>query len=133
MPELNNSDEINISNKYGLFIKNKRKERNWSIRFAAGQLNVSATYWNDLEMANRPAPPKDKLMIIAKMFDIDTDKKALYEYLDMAAETRNTIPIDVEEFITENPIFIEFIRKAKDRDILTTSYIESLLKNIKIE
>lgn len=129
----NNKTKLKISSKYGQYLKEKRKLNQWSIRTAAKKLGVSTTYWNDLELANRPAPPKEKLMIIAKMFDIDTDKKTLYEYLDLAAETRNTIPVDVEEFIIENPILIEFIRKAKDRDIITTSYIENLLKTIKIK
>lgn len=116
---------------FGNYIKKKRQERKWSLRTLAAKIGITATYLNDMETGNRPAPPEDKLMIIAGIFDINQDMQELNKYLDLAAETRNTIPLDIERFLLANPRFIDFIRKITSRQLITVPDIDELLENIK--
>ncbi|MDV3427837.1 MAG: helix-turn-helix transcriptional regulator [Bacillota bacterium] len=116
---------------FGNYLKDKRLENKWSLRTLAAKIGITATYLNDIETGNRPAPPEDKLMIIAKIFNIDLDTAELYKYLDLAAETRNTIPIDIEKFLISNPMFIDFIRKITSLHLITVSDVNELLQNIK--
>lgn len=115
---------------FGNYIKEKRQERKWSLRTLAAKIGITATYLNDMETGSRPAPPEDKLMMIAGIFDIDQDKHELYKYLDLAAETRSTIPIDIEKFLLANPEFIDFIRKITSQQLITVADVNKLLENI---
>jgi len=121
---------MEIAADFGNYIKDKRLESKWSLRSLAGKIGITATYLNDIETGNRPAPPEDKLMQIAKTFNIDLDKKELYMYFDLAAKTRNTIPIDVEKFLMVNPMFIDFIRKLTSQQLITVRDVNELLENI---
>jgi transcriptional regulator with XRE-family HTH domain len=121
------------SKTFGDHIKELRLSKDWSVRAMAKILGVSHTYVNDLETGSRPAPPKDKLEILIKVFDIDKSKSELNHFLDLAAETRNAVPIDVDEFILENTILIEFIRKIKNREFISAEYIDKVLKNIRVD
>ena len=120
-----------IPTDFGNYIKDKRLENKWSLRSLAAKIGITATYLNDIETGNRPAPPEDKLMLIAKTFNVDLDKKELYKYFDLAADTRNTIPIDIEKFLMTNPMFIDFIRKITSQQLITVSNVNELLGNLK--
>jgi transcriptional regulator with XRE-family HTH domain len=121
------------SKAFGDHIKELRISKNWSVRAMGNILGVSHTYVNDLETGSRPAPPKDKLEILIKVFDIDNSTAELNHFLDLAAESRNAVPIDVEEFILQNPILIEFIRKIKNRQFINAEYIDKVLKTVKMD
>lgn len=122
---------MNEDTKYGEYIKEKRKANGWSLRTMALKVGVKFQYITDIEKGNRPAPPKEKLLLIAKIFDIDKSNSELKKYLDMAAETRDTIPIDVEEFIRDNVSVISFLRKIIYRQYIEEKDFEDLLKSIK--
>jgi transcriptional regulator with XRE-family HTH domain len=119
-----------IPTDFGNYIKDKRLENKWSLRILAAKIGITATYLNDIETGSRPAPPEDKLMLIARTFNIDLDEQELYKYFDLAAKTRNTIPIDIENFLMINPMFIDFIRKITTQQLITITDVNKLLENI---
>jgi transcriptional regulator with XRE-family HTH domain len=114
---------------FGSFIKEKRIARGWSLRFLAEKLAVSLTYLSDVETGKRYAFPKEKLLLLAEIFEIDTlEEKHLY--LDLAAKTRDTVPLDVEEYILKNDILITFIRKLINKQFIATEYINDILRKL---
>lgn len=121
-------ESINIT--FGDYIKEKRKEKGWSLRTMAQKLGISLTYLADVENGKRYAFPKETLLLLTNIFDISYNKKELNLFFDLAAETRNSLPLDVEEFMLINPSLIGFIRKLKNQDFISNEYIATLLQNI---
>ena len=119
--------EENIT--FGSFIKDKRLSRGWSLRLLAEKLDVSLTYISDVESGKRYAFPKEKLLLLAEIFEIDTIKEKNL-YLDLAAKTRDTIPLDVEEYILKNDVLITFIRKLINKQFISTEYVDDMLKEL---
>lgn len=114
---------------FGSFIKEKRISRGWSLRLLAEKLDVSLTYISDVESGKRYAFPKEKLLLLAEIFEIDTIKEKNL-YLDLAAKTRDTIPLDVEEYILKNDVLITFVRKLINKQFISTDYIDDMLKEL---
>jgi transcriptional regulator with XRE-family HTH domain len=119
--------EENIT--FGSFIKEKRISRGWSLRLLAEKLDISLTYISDVESGKRYAFPKEKLLLLAEIFEIDTMKEKNL-YLDLAAKTRDTIPLDVEEYILKNDVLITFVRKLINKQFISTEYIDDMLKEL---
>lgn len=117
---------------FGEYIKNKRLKRNWSIRTTALKMGISPAYLVDVEKGNRYAFSISNLDLFAEIFDIKQSKSEYFYYLDLAAKSRNSIPVDVEKFLLENRQFIDFIRKINNKDYLSEDYINSLLKSVYI-
>ncbi len=115
---------------FGDYIKERRKEKGWSLRTMAQKLDISLTYLADVENGKRYAFPKETLLLLTNIFDISHNKKELNLFFDLAAETRNSLPLDVEEFMLINPSLVEFIRKLKNQDFISNDYITNLLQNI---
>lgn len=115
---------------FGDYIKEKRKALGWSLRTMAEKLDISLTYLVDVENGKRYAFPKDTLLLVSEIFDISKDRQELNHFFDLAAETRNSLPIDVEEFMLDNRSLIEFVRKIKNQDYISNEYVTSILQNI---
>ncbi|ARC83143.1 helix-turn-helix family protein [Clostridium argentinense CDC 2741] len=116
---------------YGEYIKRERKKRNWSLKLLAAKLDVSLTYLADVENNRRYAFPEEKLLLLAEIFGITSNIKEYNLYLDLAAETRNTVPLDVEKFMLKNRELILFIRKLANKQFISEEYVSEILKNIK--
>jgi transcriptional regulator with XRE-family HTH domain len=114
---------------FGSFVKEKRLSRGWSLRLLAEKLDVSLTYISDVESGKRYAFPREKLLLLAEIFEIDTIKEKNL-YLDLAAKTRDTIPLDVEEYILKNDVLITFVRKLINKQFISTDYIDDMLKEL---
>jgi transcriptional regulator with XRE-family HTH domain len=114
---------------FGSFVKEKRLARGWSLRVLAEKLDVSLTYLSDVETGKRYAFPKEKLLLLAEIFEIDTLKEKNL-YLDLAAKTRDTVPLDVEEYVLKNDVLITFIRKLINKQFISTEYINDMLKEL---
>ena len=97
---------------FGEFITEQRHKLGHKRVFIANKLGVSATYVRDLEKGNRPAPHSELLLRLFAVLNIEKDSKEYYYGLDLAAETREDIPIDIKQFIIKNSdIFYNLFRK----------------------
>lgn len=121
---------IQTTENFGLYVQANRQLNDWSIRTLASKLDISRTYQNDIETGSRPAPGKDKLMVIANIFGISDSKLEMRRFFDLAANTRNGIPLDIEDFIIENPEIKELMRSIIDQEKITVSYVEEIIHKI---
>lgn len=87
---------------FGEFISAKRHSLNHKRIYIANKLELSATYVRDMEMGNRPAPNSELLLRLLANLNIDKDTDEYFEALDLAAETREDIPLDIKDFIRAN-------------------------------
>ena len=91
------------------YIKNKRINKSYSIRAMADILQLSHGYLADIEKGRRQAPNKVILDKIISALELNKpDKELLY---DLAAKTRNDIPVDIKEYILSNKDSYNTIRK----------------------
>lgn len=97
--------------KFGEYLANKRKEREMSLRMLAKELDVSPTYLSDVENNRRNALSYENLKKIIEILNLDEEEqKTLY---DLAGETKDEIPADVESFVNGNTEVIALLRKMK--------------------
>lgn len=97
--------------KFGEYLANKRKEREMSLRMLAKELAVSPTYLSDVENNRRNALSYENLNKIIEILKLDEEEqKILY---DLAGETKDEIPADVEDFVNGNVEVIALLRKMK--------------------
>ena len=97
--------------KFGEYLANKRKEREMSLRMLAKELDVSPTYLSDVENNRRNALSYENLNKIIEILKLDEEEqKILY---DLAGETKDEIPADVEDFVNGNVEVIALLRKMK--------------------
>lgn len=98
-------------NKFGKFIREKRKEKGITLRAMADAMDFSAPYWSDIEKGRRNPPSIDKLEEVAELLKLTKEEK---EYMiDLASEDRDEIPMDLPEYIKESELARTALRKAK--------------------
>lgn len=115
---------------FGEFITEKRDQLGHKRIYVANKLGVSATYVRDLEKGNRPAPHSELLLRLLSILDIDRESSEFFYALDLAAETRCDVPLDIKTFLILNQdIFYKLLRKMNDGSI-SSDDIE-VLKNSK--
>ncbi|TYO92299.1 helix-turn-helix domain-containing protein [Desulfallas thermosapovorans] len=101
-------------NKFGSFVTAKRKAKDITLRKMAELLDFSPAYWSDIEKGRRNPPSLHKLEEIAKILllsDEETD-----HMIDLASEDRNEIPMDLPEYIKDNPLARAALRKARKKE-----------------
>lgn len=101
-------------NKFGKFIKEKRKERDITLRAMADAMDFSAPYWSDIEKGRRNPPSIDKLEEVAKILKLSQEEKECM--IDLASEDRDEIPMDLPEYIKGSELARAALRKAKQLD-----------------
>lgn len=88
------------SNLFARFVTAKREEKDMSLRGMAYKLDLSPSYWNDIEKGRRNPPAINILKNLSKILGLS--EKEFYEMVDMASKDRNEIPMDLPEYIKAN-------------------------------
>ena len=88
---------------FGAFISTKRKDAKLNLRDAAKQLGIAYGYLCDIEQGRRPAPEGEFVERISS-------------FLDLAAESRQSVPADLPVYIRKHDIVRAALRVAKEVD-----------------
>ena len=119
---------------FGGFLKNKRLEREFTLRGFAGMLEISPVYICDLEKDRKPAPSNERLEQIARLLCLEKrDKEIMYDLAAMS-RSRPAVSSDLPEYIMENEIVRVALRTAKDADATDAEwqdFIEKLNRRIR--
>lgn len=99
-----------IRSKFGEFIAERRKEKGIGLRKMADIMGISAAYWSDIEKGRRNPPAMDKIEEIAKILEL-TQEEIDY-VIDLAADDRGEIPMDLPEYIMESDLARTALRQA---------------------
>lgn len=113
---------------FGNYLKNKRLERDITLRGFAGMMGVSAVYICDVEKDRKPAPTDERMEQIVHLLDLSKrEKEVLY---DLAAMTRSrpAVSSDLPEYIMEKEVVRIALRTAKDVDATDEEWMDFVEK-----
>ena len=103
--------ETTMNIKFGIYITEKRIEKEIGLREMADLLDISPSYFSDIEKGRRNPPNLSKIQEIAQILKLSVQET---DYLiDIASETRGEIPMDLNDYIKENNIVKIALRKAR--------------------
>ena len=112
----------------GVYITQKRLERDITLRGFAQKVGISPVYLCNIEKGRRPMTSEDTLEKMAAELLLDKKEKELL--LDLAAKSK-AIPIvaaDLPEYINEKDIVRTALRTAKDVDATDEEWQEFIDK-----
>ncbi len=113
---------------FGSFIREKRKERDYTLRGFAAKMDLSPVHMSNLENDRRSAPKEDVLERMAALLMLNReDTEWMY---DLAAVSKNTPTVawDLPEYINENQLARAALRTAKDADATDEEWMEFIAK-----
>ncbi len=118
---------------FGEFIKEKRINKNISLREFCKRMEVDASNWSKIERGLL-APPQDneKLQSIAQLLDIQVGSAEWKEMKDFASIDAGIIPEDIrsdERVLKSLPMFFRTLRSDKP----TSEELDMLIKMIRKE
>lgn len=97
-------------NKFGEFISQRRKLKKISLRNMAESLDLSPSYWSDIEKGRRNPPRIEILEELSNILGLS--QKEFDNMVDLASEARDEIPMDLPEYIKNNELAKVALRKA---------------------
>ncbi|MFR1822131.1 MAG: helix-turn-helix domain-containing protein [Clostridium saudiense] len=100
---------------FGEFIAKKREEKKINLREMARLLKITPPYLSDIEKERRNSPDKDKLDELANILSLSEDE-CRYMY-DLAGKKRNSISVDLPDYIMERDYVRVALRKAMDLEV----------------
>ena len=95
---------------FGAFISTRRKEAKLNLRDTAKHLGISNGSLCDLEQGRRPAFVER----ISSLLELDKQEHEML--LDLAADSRQTVPADLPDYIRQHDIVRAALRVAKEVD-----------------
>ena len=97
---------------FGPFLKEKREERNVTLRELARKLEVSAPFLSDVEKGRSAPLTKERLERVAEVLDLSPDERN--EMYDIVGKQRNTVAPDVSDYVMGRDYVAAALRKARD-------------------
>ena len=115
-------------NTFGAFIREKRQQKNLSLRNLVELLDLSPVHMSNIENDRRPAPKDDVLKKIIEVLQLNKHEQE--EMYELAAKTKDipTVPSDLPEYISGNELARAALRTAKDVDATDKEWIEFIEK-----
>ena len=113
---------------FGEFIREKRLQRNITLRMLVELLDLSPVHMSNIENNRRPAPKDEVLKRIIEVLKLD--KQAQEEMYELAAKSKDipTVPGDLPEYISGNELARVALRTAKDMDATDKEWMEFIEK-----
>lgn len=98
---------------FGSYVREKRMEREMSLRTLAQRLELSPVYMSNIENNLKPAPSQAKLDKLVEIFMLD--KKDTELLWDLAAKSRKQkVSVDLPEYIMARDIVRVALRTARE-------------------
>ena len=87
---------------FGAFIGTKRKAAKLNLRDTAKYLGIAYGYLCDIEQGRRPAPEGKFVERISSFLSLSKEEHE--QLLDLAADSRQTVPADLPDYIRTHDI-----------------------------
>lgn len=114
---------------FGAYLKQKRLDMDLSARELASISGISPMYICDMEKDRRPAPTDEVLERLANSLNIQAGAERARFY-DLAAHSKNTVSLDLPDYIMEKDIVRAALRTAKEYDATDKEW-EEFMERIK--
>jgi len=122
------------NNLFGTFLRDRRIQKELSVRELAKRVNLSHSYLSGIENGKK-LPPSNKVLVeIANALMLDTESRRLL--FDIAAEVKElqhsdyALPADVTKYLYETKAAKSFIREA-DKQGCSNAFWEKILQQLK--
>lgn len=107
-------DNINL---FGIFLKEKRQQKGFSLRNLAKQSELSHIYLYNIECGKK-APPNDMILKkLATALKLDSESSSIF--FELAAQSKQNwdsnnyyLPVDISQYLTEKSSAKKVIREA---------------------
>lgn len=104
-------------NLFGVLLKEKRQQKNISLRELSDKANVAHTYIAKIENGSKPPPSDDVMIRLAKGLNLDDESSEIF--FDLAAKCKRInddknfyLPADISEYLLNEDNAKKLIRKA---------------------
>lgn len=104
-------------NLFAVFLKEKRQQKNISLRELSDKANVVHTYIAKIENGSKPPPSDDVMMRLAKGLNLDDESAEIF--FDLAAKCKRIndnknfyLPADISKYLSNEDNAKRLIRKA---------------------
>ncbi len=114
--------------KFEHFLKVKRLEKKMGLREFARLIELQPSNYCSIEGGSLPAPPEDKLRLIAKVLKLNQAEQRLL--FDLAAKSRDDIPFDLRELIKKDAVIPALLRTVEDEKV-GSEQIRAIVRDIK--
>jgi len=117
--------KLKILNKsFGSFIRKKRLDLGFGQRELAKKIGIAASYLNDIEKEKRTAPKSNIIKKLSVFLKVN-----LNDLNDLAGISKGEVPLDISEYIKNNPNLISLLRSIRNNN-LSEFQIEEINKSI---
>lgn len=107
-------DNMNL---FGIFLKEKRQQKGFSLRNLAKQSGLSHIYLYNIECGKK-APPNDMILkTLATTLKLDSESSSIF--FELAAQSKQNwdsnnyyLPVDISQYLTEKSTAKKVIREA---------------------
>ena len=113
---------------FGKCLRDKRIEKQISLRGFAGKLGISPVYMCNIEKDRVPAPKDHILTEISRLLILNDEEEKLFYDLAAKSKTSPTVSKDLPDYIMEKDIVRAALRTAKDVDATDEEWQEFIDK-----
>jgi len=118
-----------VKTTFGQYIRSLREARSLGLRQFARDVGMQPSNYSNMENGFLQAPSDAALKRICAALGLAEGAAEQTKLFDLAAQSRKEIPVDIREFIKQNPLVPAMLRSMKDKK-LSRSQIDALLDDI---
>lgn len=112
--------------RFGDYLAEKRKDKEYTVRGIASELGISATYYSDVENHRRKGFPPDTLDKLPCILGLTNDEKYTLFYL--AGLEKGEISHDIVDYVLSEPYIQQALRLAKEMDMAENEWKEMVMQ-----
>lgn len=102
---------------FGEYLKQKRLDKEITLRGFAKLVDISPVYLCDLEKGRKAAPSMEVMQkMVSKMALNKEESERFYDLAALEQTAKNPIPKDLNAFLKDNRVIVSALRTAKDLD-----------------
>lgn len=102
---------------FGEYLKQKRLDKEITLRGFAKLVDISPVYLCDLEKVRKAAPSMEVMQkMVSKLALNKEESERFYDLAALEQTAKNPIPKDLNAFLKDNRVIVSALRTAKDLD-----------------
>ena len=102
---------------FGQYLKQKRLDKEITLRGFAKLVDISPVYLCDLEKGRKAAPSMEVMQkMVSKLALNKEESERFYDLAALEQTAKNPIPKDLNAFLKDNHVIVSALRTAKDLD-----------------
>lgn len=100
---------------FGEYLKQKRLDKEITLRGFAKLVDISPVYLCDLEKGRKAAPSMEVMQkMVSKLALNKEESERFYDLAALEQTAKNPIPKDLNAFLKDNRVIVSALRTAKD-------------------